>query len=166
MRRRVAWITFWTTMAYWMGGVLGCANKVAPHPDREIALSYPRTPAAAAPSQPSLRADSLDRSHWEKVTIGPVDGRVLHHPLHYRDCAIKEPYTDANVAFGSHTVGDMSITTEQRIQDAMAEPDAGSYNRPNTLGLFVQPFKFAADTAMLPVNIVMNPPGSVHATGE
>ena len=70
MRRKILWLTFWVTMAFWFGfGVAGCES---PNESTRLGSAHPLPALGNAKSIEFATTPSVtgaDRSHWESVTI-------------------------------------------------------------------------------------------------
>jgi len=97
-------------------------------------------------SDPSL-GQGLSRTHWEKITVGPVDGRTHHFPVYFSDLVI-----DRGSA-GHGSGGELGMG----LHDAMDGARAGRWDRRNTAAFFVQPAKLLIDGVYLIVRQVRDP---------
>ena len=182
MTRKIAFLSLLVTLAYWLGGAVGCATPGDDQNYRELDEDRPmfetddptQPGAEAVPDEEVLPTEALDaamaelpapvsdtepslrgldRSHWPIVRIGPGDGTVRHGPHYLRDCPGMVP---------AHPLGEGwdEATTEQRLLAAMAGEENGGWCLINLVNAGGQPLAFAAEMVLLPAKAVMAPPWS------
>jgi len=111
MTHKTRWISFWVTLAYWLGSAWGCANTASQDPlevlleetshQEQVAQDHVLEEAAPSPQThlpedadilkalpisetvPSLRG--LDRSKWPRIVVGPASGSTPHSPILFQD---------------------------------------------------------------------------------
>jgi hypothetical protein len=172
MRRKILWITFGMTMAFWFG----CASRGedqnykvleedAPmlEPDR----NNPRPGMSAAPATtpaPSPREQlaaqqaainettpsvtSMDRSNWPKVAVRPDSGLTYHKPIYFQD---RETAYERRQIERAHD-------TDEMLAASLEGHRADTWSMENAKDLFIQPLNYAKDMILLPVRAVVQPP--------
>ena len=214
MLEKVVWISFWVTLAYWLGGALGCAGSggqdqnyrvleddrelfdTEPHEDVDPGPASaleppavrdpvepqgphqapPNAPLAAryallvgeteAPAVATVSASGsgpsllgVDRSHWEKTTIGPAIGDTEHLPTYFQDRGLWEPQPNPTTV-----MNDPDADPDTWLNAALDNPKAGSWSGSNAGGLVVQPVKFSFDVVTLPIRMLFKPPWTTERT--
>ena len=135
MGTKVAWITFWLTLVFWLGNAGGCS---CPKKSAMKSLSLESTrfvsgqAEATGETEGSLKG--LDRSHWDKLVLRPVSADVKHGPTYYAD-----PQLD-------HPVHKSEATSS----------GAGRWDAYNCKAVLCGPIKFGCDTVKLPFRVVKN----------
>ena len=119
------------------------ANAAAP----AEAVAAPETPKVE--TQPSLSPTSLDRSHWPKMTVGPITGKTTHLPVYFRDCPISER-EGLKINFND--------PQEQQLEAALAGHKDGGYDNHHCHQRVVQPLKFAVDIVAWPIYMCLEAP--------
>ncbi|MBI1338565.1 MAG: hypothetical protein GC164_16600 [Phycisphaera sp.] len=170
---KAVWIMIGITMALWLGGALGCASQ--DHPDQNYKTLeedrpqfQPPDSGGAAPvesttatAQTDAEGPSLvgvDRSHWDKTTVGPDDGVTHHHPVYFKDCPIQHDEIDRLPIVQLDAPGS---DPEAAYRDALSGERAGwLLDGKNILGAFTQPVKFGFDLGTWPVHAVIQHPYS------
>lgn len=110
-------------------------------------------PPTGGRSEPVLPLAFEDRSQWEVVEIGPVDGRTAHRPVYFRDASIEASRVHpANV----------EAAFEQYVDDGPGTVLTAD----NAAAILVQPLKAAWDLVTLPVQAVLTPPWSTVYTPD
>jgi len=107
------------------------------------------TPANAS-ATPSLGAHERD---WELIIYRPNPGTTAHNPVYFRDS--QTGYTPQP---------DPTRTPGPGFDAALSGGDADTWSAGNLLNGAVQPMKFALDTALLPLHVVVKPPLSYETT--
>lgn len=160
MRRRVMWLFFWTTMAFWAG--CSTAHKTA-HVDQDTVDEYrsevlhETNAAATVDDGDELDVGAslvgLDRSNWKSVSVGPISGKVPHRPKYFNteSCLL---ITDRPNALAGATI--------ERQADAATSGARAQYDgrdlaqTPGLIG------KTLWDIATVPVRAVIEPPTRIH----
>jgi len=183
MRHKVKWLFVWICVVLWLGNIFGCAsrgneqNYKATQPEHPSNIDRYRShqmtqpdgtvfvadevepvPAVAAPAASEETVPSLigsDRSRWPKIQIGPDRGTTAHNPYYYTDYPADrpEPMIDFNDPY------------EVQLEAALAgSKNHGLFDGHHAFQLLSQPSKFALDTILLPVRMVITPPWTTVTT--
>ena len=95
-------------------------------------------------TKPSLKG--LDRSHWKKLSSGPVVGQTQVYPHYFED--YKPARTRKPI--------DFKASVASQIESALDQPtSAGLWDWHQATGVVIQTAKFLFDTAALPVRVIM-----------
>ena len=148
MRRKIAWLFVWTTLAFW----LGCGQNQNYRINQEDENIF----EAPEPSQPgggSSSANWPDRSSWPVVELTPARG-IVHHRPHYFDRASE--------------LGPVVLFTKDRPSPLLVDPQApedpflrATSDDDFKIGwsavgdLFVAPAKVAADVGTWPARAIV-----------
>ncbi len=173
---KIIWIAAWTTLAYWLGGAVGCAgpaggddqnyrvldedtpilqesppNKPAgqAHPAEEAILAAALA-ADPAPAHDAPSLQGIDRSHWERTPVSYELGLTTHGPVYFYDCPIEHPEAITTLT--------LDPKADLPVESYLAGERPGNWDSVNAAGFFVQPVKFCFDLGVLPVNAVLDPP--------
>ena len=181
MRRKILWITFGTTMAFWFGcaGSGGDQNYKVLDEDRPMlqperstggpgmsqapppsapALAEPsatttvQVPAVIATLEPSL--NGLDRSAWPTVTVQPERGQVSHYPVYFAN----------RYATGERRLIERVDDPDAQLEAALSGAKAGNLDIANLTNAGLDPLVFARDLILLPYHAVLTPPWSTVMT--
>jgi len=116
-----------------------------------VATTQPAGRAAPAPLPlPSQTIGSiLDRSGWEKSSVEVPAAVVPHFSVLIRDF-------ETPVQKDARRADDPAESTEQRIEHAMGQADAGNWNKANLKDGFAAPIKFMYDIGVLWVNLPLD----------
>lgn len=107
-------------------------------------------------TEPSIKPDSLDRSHWPRIAIQPEVGRTKHFPLYYKDY---KPDRQVERI-------DFDTPVEQQLGAALANHGAHSWDRHHAVNFVIQHFKFGFDTVAAPFRMFQSPPWRTVTTPE
>jgi len=115
------------------------------------------SPASAISADPFLHPQTsslrgLDRSHWNRIQVGPEDGTTLHRPNYFNDIAVFHTYP--GVGAGSEPV------------ETLEGGRAGNMDATNLSGAVFQPLKVGADVILLVLRAVVSPPWSDATTSD
>lgn len=164
MRRRVMWLFFWTTMAFWVG--CSTAHKSAAV-DESVVDEYRAevlnqgAPTAASADDESLEVGvslvGLDRSNWKTTRVSAISGKVPHRPKYFDTGSCVLVKDRPSVLAGS--------TIEQQAEAATGGARAPCDGRDwaQTPGLIG---KTLFDIAAVPVRVVAEPPTTIHESPE
>jgi hypothetical protein len=118
MRRRIMWLTFWVTMAFWLGfGLAGChsANESA-----RLGSTTGALPALGSGYEVSFAAtpsvEGIDRSNWEPITVHVSADDSRSWPTYGRYCMLNQDERGPR-ARGDWPTLDSSIRTSQGSGD-------------------------------------------------
>lgn len=133
----------------------------------------PRSPdatqASDAPVTGATARGVLDRSAWEPIALSPVDGKVAHAPIYFRDCPIDADAASDRVhqpipLWASRKI--LHDELELRMRAALSGDEARVCSRSNAAALVTQPAKMGFDTLALPVRVILRRPWQSTTTPE
>lgn len=134
--------------------------------DSASGASAETTAAGSAPSpeggsEQTIRVDAvpttvvdLDRSDWPSTTVGPADGRTVHHPTYVLDPRW----------WGDETNPLSRMQVEWQLEEAVSGAKAENWSRGNAGDAVAAPLVAAGELAVLPVSAIMAPPWIVVET--
>lgn len=143
MRRKVAWLTLWMTLAFWYG----CAQKqIADLPPdyRDLVIVEDPDVSILGVPDPSPSITGLERN-WEPIVVAPAPGYVLHSP-----------------AYLATEIEPRAVLTRDGGIDAVArnvtQDDSFRFNYRTYRDLIGDPLEFGYDMVTLPLDLVRRPP--------
>ncbi|MFG0330214.1 MAG: hypothetical protein ACF8PN_09985 [Phycisphaerales bacterium] len=146
MRRKVLWLTFWVTMAFWFGQ--GCAakplnesNELSARGDLLPALLPATDEGHGFTGEPSV--DGMDRSSWEEVTVTVALWEVEHRPV-YWDAKLRGDESRPRLS-GAWPTETSALDLGQDDDDVRAQVVEAAW----------EPFAAALDFLLFPVRVAM-----------
>ena len=156
MPTKILWLTIWTTLAYWLGNIGGCAAPPSWPVDDPVTVKA----TAQLPEEdrePSVT--SLDRSDWQGPVISPAPGTVYHYPTYFRDLDI--PHEIARSDREGYGV-EAESQWDQHVLEALHAGHASTLDPANYTHPPMQAVKFGVDFVKMPALMVVRPPWEVR----
>lgn len=100
------------------------------------------------PAETGPSITSLDRSSWKKIKVGVVVGQTTHNPIYYKDC----PADRAGARI------DFSQSIDDQLAASLDGAGSKQWDKHHSWQVVAQPLKYAFDTIVLPVRVVMQHP--------
>jgi len=158
MTSKILWLTLWTTLAYWLGNVGGCATS--PHWDLEKPLSVsPPAHIEGDSTEPSVT--TMNRDDWDGPTISAGSGTVYHYPTYFRDLEI--PHELAWSEKNRYGVSPEAAWDEP-VLDALHAGHASNYAPPNYIHPPMQALKFGLDVVKAPFLMGIDRPWEIRTS--
>ncbi len=175
------------TVTYWLGGVFGCSSPEQQASPQQTQADTPQVAVATQsasetrssihkftrmPSESTPSLHSLDRSHWAKVTVTPLDGSIAPRPVMFEDGMIQVEHQNSKLAAEeadplSHQAVDLSevklpaedfsrvnkntVEVQKKLVEALEGGEAQNWSQENGLNAVAQPIKAALDLVTLPL---------------
>ena len=149
MKRKILWLTLWTTLVCWFGQGAGCQAPSKPPLVSEdtVEVIANACSKSARSDKPEPSITSLDRSHWPRTPITPADGRVAHYPV----------YFDGIVLPRNEAPSGPFVDEADKLRASLDGAKAANWDRTNVLHMLIDPPKFGLDLLLLPVRVVATP---------
>ena len=167
MRRRILWLLFWMTLAFWAG----CTARYGPSAEenqpvdpvepvdaplvREVqTLTAPGAGLGVDYATPSVTG--IERKNWPRITVTHPHGETKHNPTYFEYDSVRITRDRPSPLMPAHITTDV-WGMDARVSHALRGPDFElQLSDIGDMGL--APVKAGFDTVAAPVNMVVQPP--------